>query len=55
VGGVKLVEFWFPTLRPLLAAVGVSENELADVGGESFFTALESGRKIPAPGWVVAK
>ena len=54
VGGVKLVEFWLPTLRPG-PVVGVSGNELAEVGGDSRLTALVRGRKMPAPGADVVK
>ena len=51
-----MIEFWFPTFNPGAGAVvGVSGNELADVGGESRRTALERGRKMPAPGTVVVK
>lgn len=57
VGGVKFVEFWFATLSPpdIVDMVGVSGNELADVGGDSRLIALDRGKKIPAPGTVVVK
>jgi hypothetical protein len=35
--------------------LGVSGNELLPEGVESFFRALERGRKIPAPGCEVVK
>ena len=54
VGGVKFVEFWLPIFRPELV-VGVSGNELADVGGDSRLTALFRGKKMPAPGADVVK
>lgn len=55
VGGVKLVEFWLPSLRPvplLLAAVGVMGKA---EGEASRRTALLRGRKMPAPGMFVLK
>ena len=52
-----MMEFWFPIFRPPPAGpvVGVSGNELAEVGGDSRRTALDNGRKMPAPGTVVVK
>ena len=51
-----MIEFWFPIFKPAAGpVVGVSGKELADVGGESRRTALDSGRKMPAPGTVVVK
>lgn len=57
VGGVKFVEFWVATLSPpdMVDIVGVSGNELADVGGDSRLIALDRGKKIPAPDTVVLK
>lgn len=53
VGGVKLVEFWFPTLKPpALFGVGVIGYEWV---GDSRRTALETGRKMPAPAIEVPK
>jgi hypothetical protein len=57
VGGVKFVEFWFASFSPpAVDMVGVIGNELAaEVGGESRLTALDRGKKMPAPGLVVVK
>jgi hypothetical protein len=53
VGGVKFVEFWLATFSPPLA--GVIGNELPDMECDSRLTALDRGRKIPAPGCTVVK
>jgi hypothetical protein len=50
---VKFVEFWLATFSPPLA--GVIGNELPDMECDSRLTALERGRKIPAPGCTVVK
>jgi hypothetical protein len=46
-----------PVTRTLLAdgVVGVSGNELADVGGDPLFVARLRGRNIPAPSIDVVK
>lgn len=56
VGGVKLVEFCVPAFKPVAAETGVFGNEIdAEADEGSRLTALFSGRKIPAPGTLVAK
>ncbi len=53
VGGVKFVEFWFATFNPPgVVAVGVMGKGLVAV---ACFTALDRGRKMPAPGCMVVK
>jgi hypothetical protein len=55
VGGVKLVEFWVPFLRPA-AGVGVIGIEPSEGRpGESRRIALATGKKMPAPGTFVEK
>jgi hypothetical protein len=45
-----------PAFKPFGGiVVGVSENELAEFGGESRLAVLLSGTKMPDPGTVVLK
>ena len=53
LGDVKLIEFWLATFKPPLA--GVIGNELPATAGDSCLTALDKGRKMPAPGCTVVK
>ena len=53
VGGVKLAGLWVPALEPPVLP-GVRGNEFMDIA-DSRLTAFDRGKKMPAPGFSVAK